>query len=917
MRRDLIVILAMALIAICVGCSSNTKSPVIPGEITANIESSSAGATQLWGIWNVNLDPATATAEIVPLRGADFTCNVTQFLQPPIAHKNLMGIMIDPSTDWINGHAIVDVSFTHPFPGLDMYTGFDVRGVCMGNGSTPGISDPNIIYAGGEDLRVLNADGLTRWFNSAEFTSYKTLFGYMRGKLGSATDNWTAILNAYKYFCDGLGPQDDVGAFFADPDCTNPRGLYSAGNLLTRRYDIQFPVVGGVAQYAFQYAVIASWEPPNVSPPQNVPDDFPISANCQEAFCVSTTDESDMYYVDPSTTGGSLRLLVQVFDHQGAVNPSGVSAEIAAIRIETPGGLIPGDVATFDTAALSSALVVQDSNSATYELEVADVSPFAAGPASVLLVVENANPSNYDPGFAGFVFPDGALAAYCSANVYVGTGAPVIVASILPAYGEIESSLADVQVSGSGFVAGAEVKLVKNDDPLVVINASGENVTGGTMIACDLDLQTTAGAAIGVYDVVVTNPVGDEGQLDDGFEIKASEWPYWWENIMYCPSRLGRNPSSSSPDPASWSLWWQQSAPSGMKFMTPVVAYDKIFFTSTSSFYADTQSRVYAYNLNTGSQLWSAYVNPSGITSVRFMAGFAYYQGSDNVERLIVGGDKIYCFDANTGGTPLWTFDVTSPSDDNWLAGQLLVYNGMVLAKGRNLHHFYALDAMTGAVIIDTPVGSSFESGLSAKDGKAYMVSFTFSPPTCNLECVDLTSGELLWTTPTGHQTEHWAEPCVEDGKIYLTDYYGYVMCFAAETYGSHPPGSKIWELQVPSGNPLNGGVSKFGNRLFCGCAFTSPIYCIIDDGESGHIGWSSSVTGYFDAHTTVTTSPSYPNGVVIASSLDGYIYCLDATTGSTITSINTGNEIRAGASMVGDKLISVGGSSVRVYHKP
>jgi PKD repeat protein len=413
-----VLVLAVLLLASCSGGASWPTAPGLQGD--GNGQARTASNVHLWGLWEVTLDPAAETAELVPLRDAQFTCNVTQFLQPPAATKHLMSIYIDPSSDFVTGDLVVDVTLTHPFPGLDTYTGFDVRGVCIGNGSISGIIDTLIRYGGPDDLRVVNPDGLTRWFNPREFTKYDTLFGYTRGKLGTPSDDWTATLNGYKYFCQELDKEDGLAEFFANPSCPNPRGYFASGSSLTRRYQLKFPSVGGSPAYRFQYGVIASWQDPVNKPPTDIPGDFPIEANCPEAFTASTADQSDMYYVDPSTKGGSLELVLRVLDHQGAGTISGVHPEIAAVHLETPHGLITGGSASFDSAALDAALLSEDGISATYLLQVPSVDPYASGDFPVLVVIENSDPDSYDPGLPGFPYPTSArLAAYLMATVHV------------------------------------------------------------------------------------------------------------------------------------------------------------------------------------------------------------------------------------------------------------------------------------------------------------------------------------------------------------------------------------------------------------------------------------------------------------------------------------------------------------------
>lgn len=433
--RKLTFILITGILWIGLSCS-NSQDPASGKLSVSERISRPSGTAQipiLWGMWEVSLESPDSQPRILPCRSAEFTANVTRFMQPPSSSSHKLTVqVIDSLSDWATGHIVVDVSFIHPFPGLNEYTGFDVRGICMGNGSVSCVTDSNLLYAGPDDLKVLNADGLTRWFNPTEFTSYDTIFGFTQGKLGTPSKAFSATLNGYKYFCDGLGKEDSVVEFFASSSCPNPRGYFSAGNKLTRTYDLQFGLSGGSPQYKFQYAVIASWEPPLVKPPANIPDDFSISANCHEAYAFSASDASDMYFVDSSTKGGTLRIKVRVFDHQGG------ASEIRAVHLETTGGLINSGCKTFTGATLDSTLVSQDSKSVTYLFEVDSVTPYAAGEFPVLIGIESFTPSAYDSGFPGFIFPPSAkLTAYFITSVQVLDKIPAEIIVTSPNGGEI------------------------------------------------------------------------------------------------------------------------------------------------------------------------------------------------------------------------------------------------------------------------------------------------------------------------------------------------------------------------------------------------------------------------------------------------------------------------------------------------
>ena len=205
------------------------------------------------GLWDVYVNPENMSMETVPLRGAPFSTNVVGFVDSgnPI-NLILDNIVVDYPGD--NTHVNLDVGLRHPFPGLGMYTGFDVMGVFMGDaggtipGTSPGIQDDTV-------QRVNNPDGFTRWFNCPEFKSAGeslALLGFTPGKLGTPGFAPGAELNPYKYFCDGLDKDGSAFAYlFAHPD---DRGKFSPGSTNYCNYDLTFP---GTNNIIFQYAVVA------------------------------------------------------------------------------------------------------------------------------------------------------------------------------------------------------------------------------------------------------------------------------------------------------------------------------------------------------------------------------------------------------------------------------------------------------------------------------------------------------------------------------------------------------------------------------------------------------------------------------------------------------------------------------------
>jgi photosystem II stability/assembly factor-like uncharacterized protein len=89
--------------------------------------------------------------------------------------------------------------------------------------------------------------------------------------------------------------------------------------------------------------------------------------------------------------------------------------------------------------------------------------------------------------------------------------------SILPNRGNQGSSVNITNLVGDGFQAGATVSLEMNGQPGIA--ASNVAVVSPTQITCTFNLS---GAAVGSYDVVVTNPDGTQGRLLGGFTVNTA-----------------------------------------------------------------------------------------------------------------------------------------------------------------------------------------------------------------------------------------------------------------------------------------------------------------------------------------------------------------------------------------------------------
>jgi hypothetical protein len=515
-------VLLLSLILIF-GCSGS-QNPTEPGNPDSQLLQNSAteytNSRSLLGIWNVRIDPDTLQADITPLRSAEFTANITRLMQPPAKPMNMVSLQVLAGTDIPNGYVHFAMGLTHPFAGYPIFRAFDTRGIILSNGTHTTAHDPSLIFAGDEETHLNNADGYTRWWNSVEFTSYGTVYGFNQGAYAPPTYP-SATLNGYKYFANGFTEDADL----ADLDIST-RGTFEPSTVVKRDYELQFKMNGGQIVFDFNYAIDVSWSLPDQSYAPDYPvEAYDLLANSQEAYWVGADfSDSTAWWSSPTTYGGDLHINLEVGDWGALADDSTVADQVSAIWVESPElGIDPVDVMPIATASNGNG-----ATTSVFSFDLMNVSPSDLENQKLLVSVESSNPSNYAPMIPNpdaFAWPDKPLAAYMFFDVPILDTPPVLTPSVHaidPTSAEIDTGDIPVVVSGSNFEPDAYVELIKNDDPLVVIEASGESVgPGGILIDCAVNVDSLNGAELGTYDVKVTNPGPPSlsGQLDDGFEI--------------------------------------------------------------------------------------------------------------------------------------------------------------------------------------------------------------------------------------------------------------------------------------------------------------------------------------------------------------------------------------------------------------
>jgi WD40 repeat protein len=299
------------LIFLIIGCGgSGNPITTSDADVTGGRSTAFQSSHSLLWYGFVSVDPERSRVELLPARNAADHFNVRKFVEDGPC-TDCLGISNFQALP--DGVISLDVRLTHPFPGLDQFTGFDVRGIAMFNGSehwpSMGLDVPSFESGDGE---LLNPDGYTRLFNPVDFppgSMGASIWEYSKGKLAPDAD-LTATLNGYCAF-----ETDSPRRFFATTTT-------SVVNYLLKK---------SAGPFVFGYAVDACWIPPDPALSGDpylidVPSDFAISANCPEAYELSTWASTGLL----DNGSGSAAVYVDVYDWQD-------DAMSAGVRVECPG----------------------------------------------------------------------------------------------------------------------------------------------------------------------------------------------------------------------------------------------------------------------------------------------------------------------------------------------------------------------------------------------------------------------------------------------------------------------------------------------------------------------------------------------------------------------------------------------------
>lgn len=392
----ILLIAGLCLATLLMGCGDN--NPAIPSDAISIGNKTSQ--THLWGYYDVVIGIENQTVEAVLNRNAMFTLNVVDFINSDIV-TNLSFYINDV---WVGSDYIdvdIDVSITHPFPGLPEFYGYDVRGVFMSDGSaTLGYNSDLHYPVFGTDQFMLTdqidgfggPDGYTRWFNKPEFFN-PGLFGYTQGNLAPPDFDGDATLNAYKYFADGLGENENLWDWLNNN--ASQYGVFSAGSTNKRNYYLRFPNTKGLN---FGYAVLANWE--------GVESQYHPSNASEVVTAEMNTIASDINFNPPNIECGNLVLDLSL---------AGYGKQPSTIYIEADELF-----ATLQTIDPLTTVIGGGATYSTYHIDIPVDNVSSAGPKEFWVIAEYSN-EDYSNEFGISNNASGSLSAFFRGTVLVGT----------------------------------------------------------------------------------------------------------------------------------------------------------------------------------------------------------------------------------------------------------------------------------------------------------------------------------------------------------------------------------------------------------------------------------------------------------------------------------------------------------------
>ncbi len=271
-------------------------------------------------------------------------------------------------------------------------------------------------------------------------------------------------------------------------------------------------------------------------------------------------------------------------------------------------------------------------------------------------------------------------------------------------------------------------------------------------------------------------------------------------------------------------------------------------------FFGSSDHNFYALDAETGSLAWK-------YTATN---GFSYSSPTVWNNTVYAGciDGSLYAFDAASGEL-LWKFAARESIESS-----PAVANGVVYF-GSDDDYFYAVDATTGQLKWEYKTGFNVSSSPTIVGGIVYVGSDDNI-----LYAFDAASGSIRWTFSAG-ALYNASSPLVKNGNLYIGNRDGYLYCIDAAT------GSLKWKYNDGGISMEQSSPTIYNDVVYIGgwysiSNFSIPGSLYAVDAKTGNPVWTV-LNGL-----GVGSSPVIESGNLYITPDDMYLYCINATTGTT-----------------------------------